>query len=64
MIVPLKPPLDGIAAERFLALARELKRSQRKRHAIDFQQLCDAEVKWCHSHPYLNGNAIRVSFKN
>jgi len=55
MIVSLNPPLEGITADRFLALARELKRNQRSRNLIDFQRICDAEIDWCRNHPHLDG---------
>jgi hypothetical protein len=54
MIVSLNPPFEGIATERFIALARELKRQQRNRNAADFDRICEAEVQWCQTHPHLD----------
>ena len=53
MIVSLRPPLEGIANERFLALAKELKRNQRNRNPIDFENICESEIQWCRTHPHL-----------
>ncbi len=43
MIVPLKPPLEGITAERFLALALALSRAS-KRNSTDLQTLLEDEL--------------------
>lgn len=53
MIVSLRPPLEGIANERFLALAKELKRNQRNRNPIDYENICKSEIQWCRTHPHL-----------
>jgi len=55
MIVPLKPPFEGIAAERFRALARQLRRYQGRPDPREFQSICHAEVEWTQSDARLNG---------
>ena len=58
MIVPIFPPVDGEAAERFHAFASELAGAQR---AGDKEQMAEAlsrEVAWCRSAPFLGKAAI------
>jgi hypothetical protein len=55
MIVPVQPPLEGLAAERFLALAQQLARCQDRRLHAEFAELLDAEVRWARTQPHLNG---------
>jgi hypothetical protein len=55
MITSINPPLEGLAAGRFLALAQQLSRRQERRLAAEFSQLLDAEVRWARTHPHLNG---------
>jgi hypothetical protein len=45
MIVPIRPPLDGASAERFLALARHLARNSECTE-VDRAGLLDAETIW------------------
>ena len=45
MIVPLQPPLEGVTAERFLALAQALYRAS-KRNSADLQTLLEDELVW------------------
>lgn len=45
MIVPIRPPLDGTSAERFLALARHFARSS-ECGEVDREGLLDAEILW------------------
>ena len=45
MIVPLQPPLEGVTAERFLALAQALSRAS-KRNSADLQTLLEDELIW------------------
>jgi Druantia protein DruA len=55
MIVPVHPPIEGVAAERFRALARQLMQAQQKRRQVDFDEVCSQEILWCLSDPHLNG---------
>ena len=54
MLVFVKPPLEGLAAERFLALAQQLSRLQERRVPIEFGELLEAEVGWARTQPHLN----------
>lgn len=45
MIVPLNPPLEGVAAERFLALAQSLAHIQ-QRNPDDLHHLLEEEIRW------------------
>lgn len=55
MIVPVHPPIEGIAAERFRALANNLRDSRGRQRATQFGELCAREVEWVQNHPNLNG---------
>ncbi len=55
MIVPVHPPIEGIAAERFRALARQLMQAQQRRRQVDFDEVCSQELRWCANNPHLNG---------
>lgn len=46
MIVPIRPPLEGAAADRFLALARSLANARQRNHESDLRTLLDEEVCW------------------
>lgn len=56
MITQLYPQLEGIAAERFLALAKQLENWQKCRVDKDLEQLCEIEIAWARNHPHLNGS--------
>jgi len=53
MRVSLKPPIEGEAAQRFLALAKQIRQSQENHRHLDFQHLCEAELEWARQHPTL-----------
>lgn len=55
MIVPVQPPLEGIAAARFRALARQLMQAQQKRHSADFRSVSANEMQWSGDNAHLNG---------
>jgi hypothetical protein len=55
MIVPVHPPVEGIAAERFRALARQLMQAQQRRRQVDLDEVCSQEIRWCKNSPHLNG---------
>ena len=46
MIVPIRPPLEGAAADRFLALARSLANARQRNSENDLRTLLDEEVRW------------------
>lgn len=46
MIVPICPPLEGAAADRFLALARSLAKVRQRNSENDLRTLLDEEVRW------------------
>lgn len=48
MIVPLNPPLEGVTAERFQALAQTLIRANR-RNPDDLQMILNEELHWLHA---------------
>ncbi|NJM10834.1 MAG: hypothetical protein HC889_01965 [Synechococcaceae cyanobacterium SM1_2_3] len=50
MIVPISPPLQGIAAERFLNLARALNHAAERNHEPDRQTLLHEEIAWMRAH--------------
>ena len=50
MIVPISPPLQSIAAERFLNLARALNHAAERNHEPDRQSLLDEEIAWMRAH--------------
>jgi len=56
MITQIYPQLEGIAAERFLALAKQLQNWQKCRIDKDLEQLCEIEIAWARSYPHLNGS--------
>ncbi|MCY4430670.1 MAG: DUF4338 domain-containing protein [Rhodospirillales bacterium] len=49
MIVPIYPPLNGEAAERFHGFAMKLEDAQRTRSAVDMYHALAAEIDWCRS---------------
>lgn len=55
MIVPVHPPVEGIAAERFRALAKQLMQAQQRHRSVDFEEVCAQELRWCAHNPQLNG---------
>ena len=55
MIVEVNPSFEGIVAERFLALAKQLERWQEHRLPAEFTALCEGEVEWSRTYPYING---------
>ena len=58
MIVPLYPPLEGEAAERFHAFATTLACAQRARSKDDMVAALEREVDWCRSATYLGKSAL------
>ena len=58
MIVPLFPPLDGEAAERFHAFATALANAQRAGRKDEMYQALAFEVEWCRSATYLGKRAL------
>jgi hypothetical protein len=46
MIVPIRPPLEGAAADRFLALARSLANVRPRNNENDLRTLLDEELRW------------------
>lgn len=58
MIVPLFPPLDGEAAERFHAFATDLADLQREGDKGEMANVLDREVAWCRSASHLGKKAI------
>lgn len=57
MIVPIHSPLDGIAADRFLSVARFLSRKMTLTDA-DYRNFLDQEITWCRSQALLNGSRL------
>ncbi len=57
MIVPLFPPLDGEAAERFHAFAITLADAQRDGRKDEMYRALALEVEWCRSATYLGKRA-------
>lgn len=57
MIVPLHPHLLGIAAERFLALARRVSAAQAKEQSPRFSEWAEIEAEWAKNNAALNGQA-------
>ncbi len=53
MIVPIRPPLDGTAAERFLVLARSLERTQTT-DELARERLLNDELRWAKGNSGLN----------
>lgn len=53
MRVSLRPPIEGEAARRFIALARQIRQSQDNHRRLDTQHLCKAELEWADKHPAL-----------
>ena len=47
MIVPIYPPLDGEAGERFHGFAMKLADAQRARSPDDMNRVLEAEIGWC-----------------
>ena len=47
MIVPIYPPLDGEAGERFHGFAMKLADAQRARSPYDMNRVLEAEIGWC-----------------
>ena len=58
MIVPLFPPLDGEAAERFHAFATDLADLQREGDKGEMANVLDREVAWCRSASHLGKKAV------
>lgn len=58
MIVPLASTLDGIAAERFVSLARALGRTSAVLTDADCRRRLDQELTWCRDNPGLNGSQL------
>lgn len=58
MIVPIFPPIDGEAAERFHAFASELADVQRVGKKEQMAEALVREVAWCRSAPFLGKNAV------
>jgi len=54
---PLIPNLDGVAAERFLRVARRL--AARTHDGAALAELAENEARWAHSTPALNGQTWR-----
>jgi hypothetical protein len=54
MVVPLNSPLQGVAAERFLSLARSLSLMGESFNEVDTRKLLEDEIHWCRS--LLNGD--------
>ncbi|MDQ5911413.1 MAG: hypothetical protein QG599_3510 [Pseudomonadota bacterium] len=50
MIVPIEPPLQGIAIDRFHALAKALTNAHQRNHEGDLQTLLVEDVAWAHAH--------------
>lgn len=50
MIAPISPPLQGIAAERFLNLARALNHAAERNRELDRQSLLNEEIAWMCAH--------------
>ncbi|CDH47791.1 hypothetical protein BN874_990003 [Candidatus Contendobacter odensis Run_B_J11] len=46
MIVPIEPPLQGIAIDRFHALAKALTHARQRNHEGDLQTLLAEDVAW------------------
>ena len=57
MIVPLDSPLDGIAADRFLSVARSLSRVPVLTDA-DYRKFLDQEIAWCQNHALFNNSQL------
>ncbi len=49
MIVPIRPPLEGTAADRFLALARSLANVRQRNSENDLRALLEEELNWAHA---------------
>ena len=58
MIVPIFPPLDGEAAERFHAFALRLACAQRAGAANDMSSALEEEVRWCRSARFSRENIL------
>jgi hypothetical protein len=56
MICQIFPPLEGIALDRFHALARQVMQQQRSGRTERLDNLCENEVRWARSQPGLNGS--------
>lgn len=55
MIVPLHSPLTGIAAERFVSVARSLARVGGNLNHSDSRHHLEQEIAWCRNNSLLNG---------
>jgi hypothetical protein len=51
MMTFINPPLEGLTAERFLALAQQLARRQDRRFLSEISELLETEVRWARTHP-------------
>lgn len=58
MIVPIKPCLEGAAADRFLALARTLAQAQARGRDLDLQSLLRDELAWCQGQLSFDGQGL------
>ncbi len=57
MIVPLNSPLDGLAADRFLSLAKSLSRKVSLTDA-DWRNFLEHEITWSRNQTLLNGSQL------
>ena len=58
MIVPIYPPLDGEAGERFHEFAIKLADAQRARSAEGMNRALEAEIDWCRVREGLRREAV------
>lgn len=56
MIVPLKSPLSGVAADRFVSVARSLGRANGSLSEADWRRFLEQELAWCRKNALLNGS--------
>lgn len=57
MIVPIDPPLQGIAIDRFHALAKALSQARQRNHEGDLRALLDEDLAWARAHLASESNA-------
>ena len=58
MIVPIEPPLQGIAIDRFHALAKALTDARQRGHEDDLQTLLAEDLAWADAHLDPETNAV------
>ena len=58
MIVPIEPPLQGIAIDRFHALAKALMNARQRGHEDDLQTLLAEDLAWARAHLDPNTSAV------